>query len=78
MSVIPLIHSHLANNSQTVKPKKKKSKAGASGAPDVFAAATGQVGPTSATTTGTDTQVLNTVQQRSYEAPKVEELADDE
>lgn len=56
---------------------KKSKAAGAVGTNPVFAAATGQVAPTSATTTGTDTQI-NTVQQRSYEAPRVEELADDE
>lgn len=44
-----------------------------------FAAATGQVAPATATTTGTDTQVETSgLQQRSYEAPKVEELGDDE
>lgn len=65
-------------NLQTEKPKKKKkSKAAPGGTNSVLAAATGQVAPASATTTGTDTQ-LNTATQRSYEAPKVEELADDE
>lgn len=43
-----------------------------------LAAATGQVAPVSATTTGTDTQVATGLQQRHYEAPKVEELGDDE
>ncbi|KAK5998460.1 Translocation protein SEC62 [Cladobotryum mycophilum] len=65
---------------QTEKPKKKKkAKAVAAGANATMAAATGQIAPTTATTTGTDTQV-NTegLQQRHYEAPKVEELADDE
>lgn len=42
-----------------------------------MAAATGQVAPATATTTGTDT-TISTVKQRNYEAPKVEELADDE
>ncbi|RMJ14090.1 hypothetical protein CDV36_006227 [Fusarium kuroshium] len=62
------------------KKKKKKSAAAAPGtSPNpAFAAATGQVAPTSATTTGTDTQVKTGVHQRHYEAPKVEELADDE
>jgi len=66
---------------ETEKPKKKKkskSNVGA-GANSSFAAATGQVAPTTATTTGTDTQInTSNAQQRSYEAPKVEELADDE
>jgi translocation protein SEC62 len=65
---------------ETVKPKKKKKSAAPSSAANAtFAAATGQVAPTTATTTGTDT-TLNTgeVQQRQYVAPKVEELGDDE
>ncbi|KAF4962340.1 hypothetical protein FSARC_9583 [Fusarium sarcochroum] len=61
------------------KKKKKKSAAPATSANPAFAAATGQVAPTSATTTGTDTQVnTGDLQQRHYEAPRVEELADDE
>ncbi|KAM0563291.1 hypothetical protein ACHAPJ_001009 [Fusarium lateritium] len=61
------------------KKKKKKSAAPGTTANPAFAAATGQVAPTSATTTGTDTQVnTGDVQQRHYEAPRVEELADDE
>ncbi|KAJ4270051.1 Translocation protein S62 [Fusarium torreyae] len=61
------------------KKKKKKSAAPGTSANPAFAAATGQVAPTSATTTGTDTQVnTGDVQQRHYEAPRVEELADDE
>ncbi|KAF4460963.1 translocation sec62 [Fusarium albosuccineum] len=65
---------------ETEKKKKKKKSAAAPGtsANPAFAAATGQVAPTSATTTGTDTQVKTGVEQRHYEAPKVEELADDE
>ncbi|KAF4967680.1 hypothetical protein FZEAL_10501 [Fusarium zealandicum] len=59
------------------KKKKKKSATPGTSANSTFAAATGQVAPTTATTTGTDTQV-DTTQQRHYEAPKVEELADDE
>lgn len=43
-----------------------------------MAAATGQVAPTTATTTGTDTQVDVAPQEpKVYEAPKVEELADE-
>ncbi|KAM5348061.1 hypothetical protein ACJ41O_007885 [Fusarium nematophilum] len=60
------------------KKKKKKTAAPGTSANPTFAAATGQVAPTTATTTGTDTQVKTGVQQRHYEAPKVEELADDE
>ncbi|KAF7558736.1 hypothetical protein G7046_g5427 [Stylonectria norvegica] len=64
---------------ETTKPKKKKAKTtGGSGVPNAaFAASTGQVAPTTATTTGTDTQVA-TATQRNYKAPIVEELADDE
>lgn len=44
-----------------------------------MAAATGQIAPTAATTTGTDTQIdVAPQQQKPYEAPRVEELADDE
>ncbi|CAJ0549553.1 hypothetical protein HG530_009899 [Fusarium avenaceum] len=61
------------------KKKKKKSAVPGTSANPAFAAATGQVAPTSATTTGTDTQVnTGDLQQRHYEAPRVEELADDE
>lgn len=63
------------------KKKKKKAKTAARsvGPNPAFAAATGQVAPTAATTTGTETQINKSVlQQRHYEAPKVEELADDE
>ncbi|KAI9171209.1 Translocation protein SEC62 [Paramyrothecium foliicola] len=64
---------------ETVKPKKKKkSAAAAPGANSAFAAATGQVAPASATTTGTDTTLSTAAQQRQYEAPRVEELGDDE
>lgn len=64
---------------QTEKPKKKKKKAAAGGvANSTVAAAAGQVTST-ATTTGTDTQVkTGGVQQRQYVAPRVEELGDDE
>lgn len=66
------------NSAQTEKPKKKKKSKGiVDGSNSGFAAATGQVAPVTATTTGTDTQV-NTAVQRTYEAPRVEELADDE
>ena len=63
---------------QTEKPKKKKKKAVANYANSTVAAASGQMGPTTATTTGTETQVNTGLQQRSYVAPRVEELADDE
>ncbi|KAF5716956.1 translocation sec62 [Fusarium mundagurra] len=63
---------------ETEKKKKKKKSAAPGTTPNpAFAAATGQVN-TSATTTGTDTQVKTGVQQRHYEAPRVEELDDDE
>lgn len=74
-----------ANVRQSAADKKKKKKVksasrstGTAGANSAFAAATGQPAPASATTTGTDTQ-LNTgnMQQRHYEAPKVEELDDE-
>lgn len=64
-----------------MKKSKKKGKAAASGGGTnaTFAAATGQVAPTTAKTTGTDTQIkTGDMHQRSYMAPKVEELADDE
>ncbi|KAH7328162.1 translocation protein Sec62-domain-containing protein [Stachybotrys elegans] len=64
---------------ETVKPKKKKSKSSGSAGPNAtLAAATGQVAPVQATTTATDTKVNTNLQQRSYEAPRVEELGDDE
>ncbi|KAK7431487.1 Translocation protein S62 [Neonectria magnoliae] len=64
---------------EAVKPKKKKSKATPTSANPALAAATGQVSPAAATTTGTDTQVVTDgLQQRQYVAPRVEELADDE
>ncbi|OAA81476.1 translocation protein SEC62 [Akanthomyces lecanii RCEF 1005] len=62
---------------ETEKPKKKKKRTQAGAANSTMAAATGQVAPTSATTTGTDTQI-NTGAQQRYVAPKVEELQDDE
>ncbi|KAL6698338.1 translocation protein sec62 [Trichoderma pleuroticola] len=62
---------------ETEKPKKKK-KSKAVATNSVMAAATGQVAPTTATTTGTDTQVDVAPQEsKVYEAPKVEELADE-
>lgn len=67
--------------SASEKKKKKKAKtASRSAGPNAtFAAATGQVAPTRATTTGTDTQInTGIIQQRQYVAPKVEELGDDE
>lgn len=68
---------------QTAKPRKKKSKGSSSGlgtssANPGFSAVTGQVAPAAATTTGTDTQVHATAHQRAYEAPRVEEFADEE
>ncbi|KAF4587458.1 Translocation protein SEC62 [Ophiocordyceps camponoti-floridani] len=62
------------------KSKKKARAAGSGGGTNAtFAAATGQVAPTTATTTGTDTQIkTGDMHQRNYVAPKVEELADDE
>ncbi|CEJ84509.1 Putative Translocation protein SEC62 [[Torrubiella] hemipterigena] len=62
---------------ETTKPKKKK-KSAANATNATVAAAAGQVGPTTATTTGTDTQVNTGLQQRSYHAPAVGELGDDE
>lgn len=78
-------HCTLSNRFQTAKPKKKKSKSAGAAASSAttsgFAAATGQVAPASATTTGTDTQI-NTGNVRkvnaSHAAPTVEELGDEE
>lgn len=49
-------------------------------AQSTFAATTGQPMPASATTTATETQIDtgSDARQRAYEAPRVEELADDE
>ncbi|KAH8912153.1 translocation protein [Coniochaeta sp. PMI_546] len=59
--------------------KKKKSAKGSASAQATFSATTGQPAPASATTTATDTQVATgTAKPRSYIAPRVEELADDE
>ncbi|KAH0597463.1 hypothetical protein MHUMG1_04841 [Metarhizium humberi] len=74
---------HEIAQSAADKKKKKKAKSAARASGKVpnnaFAASTGQIAPTTATTTGTDTQInVGNVQQRHYEAPKVEELADDE
>ncbi|KAH7165497.1 translocation protein Sec62-domain-containing protein [Dactylonectria macrodidyma] len=65
---------------ETTKPKKKKSKAiPPTSANPAMVAATGQLAPAAATTTGTDTQVNTAgLEKRSYSAPRVEELADDE
>ncbi|KAL2263773.1 hypothetical protein VTK26DRAFT_5180 [Humicola hyalothermophila] len=63
------------------KKKKKKSKkaSGSANAGATFSAATGQAAPATATTTATATQIsTGTPQQRSYMAPRVEELEDDE
>ncbi|PHH87477.1 hypothetical protein CDD83_8832 [Cordyceps sp. RAO-2017] len=70
-----------AEEKKLKKKSKKRGKASTSGAGTnaTFAAATGQVAPTTATTTGTDTQIkTGDMHQRPYMAPKVEELADDE
>ncbi|KAG5937958.1 hypothetical protein E4U53_008095 [Claviceps sorghi] len=65
--------------SEKKKKKKQKSAARSVGTNATFAAATGQVAPTTATTTGTDTQIrTGSVQPRQYMAPNVEELGDDE
>lgn len=64
---------------QTQKKKKKSSTKGSASAQATFSATTGQPAPASATTTATDTQVATgTAKPRSYIAPRVEELADDE
>ncbi|ORY63221.1 translocation protein Sec62-domain-containing protein [Pseudomassariella vexata] len=68
---------------ETVKPKKKKKSSSKSGinadAAASFAGTTGTPAPATASTTGTDTQIQTaTLQQRTYTAPKVEELDDDE
>ncbi|KAJ9160913.1 Translocation protein SEC62 [Coniochaeta hoffmannii] len=64
---------------ETQKKKKKSSSKGSASAQATFSATTGQPAPASATTTATDTQVATgPAKQRSYIAPKVEELADDE
>ncbi|KAK4449923.1 translocation protein Sec62-domain-containing protein [Podospora aff. communis PSN243] len=60
--------------------KKKKSKAasGSAAAQSTFSAGTGQPLPARATTTATATQISTGAQQRSYVAPRVEELDDSE
>ncbi|GAB1316673.1 Translocation protein S62 [Madurella fahalii] len=60
------------------KKKKTKKSSGSASAGAAFAASTGQPAPATATTTATDTQVSAAPQQRSYMAPRVEELEDDE
>jgi translocation protein SEC62 len=62
------------------KKKKKKSKkaAGSANAGATFSATTGQPAPATATTSATTTQIATGLQQRSYMAPRVEELEDDE
>ncbi|PHH81335.1 hypothetical protein CDD82_996 [Ophiocordyceps australis] len=72
-----------AEEKKAKKKAKKKARATATSSGNVrnpvLAAATGQMAPTTATTTGTDTQIqTGDLHQRSYMAPKVEELADDE
>ena len=66
---------------QTTKGKKKKKAKTATpaGGNPAMGTVPGQPPASSATTTGTDTQVnTGSVQQRGYVAPKVEELGDDE
>ncbi|KAF3766779.1 translocation protein [Cryphonectria parasitica EP155] len=69
---------------ETAKKKKKKSSSGggaSASAQSTFAATTGQPLPASATTTATDTQIAtgsDPRQRGAYEAPRVEELPDDE
>ncbi|XXG98528.1 hypothetical protein Hte_004852 [Hypoxylon texense] len=64
---------------ETAKPKKKKkSKAINAESAAQLAGQTGHPAPATATTTATTTQVQTAPQQRSYVAPRVEELADDE
>ncbi|KAK4125539.1 translocation protein [Parathielavia appendiculata] len=60
------------------KKKKTKKSSGSATAGATFSATTGQPAPATATTTATDTQVSTAPQQRSYMAPRVEELEDDE
>ncbi|KAK0701829.1 translocation protein Sec62-domain-containing protein [Lasiosphaeria miniovina] len=60
------------------KKKKSKSSAVSASAGSTFSATTGQPAPATATTTATATQVLTEPHQRSYVAPRVEELGDDE
>ncbi|KAH6855734.1 translocation protein Sec62-domain-containing protein [Chaetomium sp. MPI-CAGE-AT-0009] len=60
------------------KKKSKKSASGSAAAGATFSGATGQPAPASATTTATATQISTGPQQRSYMAPRVEELPDDE
>ncbi|KAI0166003.1 Sec62 family protein translocation protein [Xylariaceae sp. FL1272] len=68
---------------ESAKNKKKKKKSGpttmnAESAAH-FAGTTGNTGPASATTTGTETQIQTAPQQRAaYIAPQVEELGNDE
>ncbi|KAH9908748.1 Sec62 family protein translocation protein [Xylariomycetidae sp. FL2044] len=65
---------------ETAKPKKKKASKGVNAESAAhFAGSTGHTAPATATTTATATQVQTSPQQRTgYEAPRVEELADDE
>ncbi|KAK4100328.1 translocation protein [Parathielavia hyrcaniae] len=60
------------------KKKKTKKTSGSATASATFSATTGQPAPATATTTATETQVSTAPQQRSYMAPRVEELEDDE
>ncbi|KAJ9138870.1 Translocation protein SEC62 [Pleurostoma richardsiae] len=64
---------------ETAKKKKKSKSAGSNAQAQAnFLGSTGQPMPATATTTATSTQVATAAQQRSYVAPKVEELGDDE
>ncbi|OTB08140.1 hypothetical protein M426DRAFT_317241 [Hypoxylon sp. CI-4A] len=65
---------------ETAKPKKKKKATKSVNAESAahLAGQTGNPPPATATTTATTTQVQTAPQQRSYVAPRVEELADDE
>ncbi|KAI1377770.1 translocation protein [Hypoxylon crocopeplum] len=64
---------------ETAKPKKKKkTKSVNAESAAQLAGQTGHPPPATATTTATTTQIQTGPQQRSYIAPRVEELADDE
>ncbi|KAJ2981237.1 hypothetical protein NUW58_g6736 [Xylaria curta] len=64
---------------ETTKPKKKKKKTTLNTESAAhFAGSIGEPTPATATTTATETQVQTAPQQRSYVAPRVEELGDDE
>ncbi|KAK4109556.1 translocation protein [Canariomyces notabilis] len=81
VSVIDSFKPVWAWHEPAAKGKKKKSKksSGSANAGATFAASTGQPAPATATTTATATQISAApAQQRSYVAPRVEELEDDE